>query len=79
MKSNKIQKVKDQLNGIYGVHSVLSDSNRMSLRRHKRLFKDLVQFDFSHMFTPYQQRCVDETIRIIKLNIAYHKAHKRSK
>ena len=51
----------------------------MKFNHHKRLLKDLVKFDFTHMFSPYQQRCIDETIRIIKLNIAYHKAHKRNK
>lgn len=53
--------------------------NKLKFRHHKRLLKDLVKFDFTHMFTPYQQRCIDETIRIIKLNIAYHKTHKRNK
>ena len=38
---------------------------KMKFKHHKRLLKDLVKFDFYHMFTPYQQRCIDETIRII--------------
>lgn len=79
VKFNKIQKAKEQLNSIYGVRSVLNDTNKMKFRQHKRLLKYLVKFDFTHIFTPYQQRCVDETIRIIKLNITYHKTHKRNK
>lgn len=57
----------------------LKRRNKIKFRHYKRLLKDLVKYDYYHIFTPYKQRCIDETIRMIKLSYAYEKAHKRNK